>query len=347
MEPTIYFYDGEKTVLYDSAKIKGETDALYAMVKPLAETLQTRSITVDTSNYMYDIERYWSNPLTPIKTSVSHPGLPYIDTIVNHTNFDIYFTLNDIEIVIRANQSEKLDLAIGALTFTTKNIKFIPKYELTDYDTVYNLLTKCLRRTLGMNFTTYWNDCINEFMDTDGYGICSDAPDASKNRVCHNIPPFINEKLNMENDHYLLMTDFNKSNFIIWTNNKFISKSRHILSFAEAESGMKHCTYSLSDEQSSFRLKINSNVITYDTLREKWKIFYDDKLTFLVNQFIEMHKHLHPINEFNQVLFPKYILDEKICDVIGDFRKSAFDTKPILWRNYILMSGMIGINNML
>lgn len=91
MEPTIYFYDGEKTVLYDSAKIKGEIDALYAIVKPLAETLQTRSITVDTSNYMLDIERYWANPLTPIKISASHPGLPYIDTIVNHTNFDIYF----------------------------------------------------------------------------------------------------------------------------------------------------------------------------------------------------------------------------------------------------------------
>lgn len=154
---------------------------------------------------MLYIERYWSNPLTPIKTSVSHPELPYIGTIVNHTNFDIYFTLNDIEIVIYANQSEKLDLAIGALTFTTKNIKFIPKYELMDYDSVLNLLTTSLRQTLGMNSTTYWNNCINEFMDSDGCGICVDAPDASKNRVCHNIPPFINEKLNMENDHDLLI----------------------------------------------------------------------------------------------------------------------------------------------
>lgn len=249
------------------------------------------------------------------------------------------FTLNDIEIVIHANQSEKLDLAIGALTFTTKNIKFIPKYELMDYDIVYNLLTKCLRQTLGMNSTTYWNNCINEFMDSDGCCICVDARDASKNRVCYNIPPFINEKLNIENDHDLLMTDFNKANFLIWVNNKFITKIR--------KSGINGCTYSLSDEQSSFRLKINSDIITYDILCEKWKIFYDNKLTFLVNQFIEMHKHLHSINEFNQVLFPKYILDEKICDVIGDFRKSAFDTKPILWRNYILMSGMIGINNIL
>lgn len=61
----------EKTIIYNNEELKelkGETDVLYALVKPLAETLQTISITVVTSNYLYDIERYWSNPLLSIKT---------------------------------------------------------------------------------------------------------------------------------------------------------------------------------------------------------------------------------------------------------------------------------------
>lgn len=341
MEPTLIYSDGEKTTIYDNNKqqeLKAQIDVLYAIVKPMAETLQTRSIIINPLDHIYNIKQFWSNPISTTKISISCPGLPYIDTIINYTDSDIFLTLNDVEIIIKANQSEKLDLAIGGLAFVSKNIVFTLKCELIDYDSIFNLLTTCLNQlSISSINSNYWEECIDEFIGTMGCGICSDAPEIKENFVSDSIPPFIREKLNIISDNYTIYTDLNKVNFFIRDNKNFITKIKNDC--------VTPITYNLSDEQISNRIKINSNKFTYTELCEKWKIFYNDKKIYIVNQFIEMNMHNHHINKSNQVLFPVYLTGENICDVIGDFRKCAFNSEPMLWRNYILADGCIGINN--
>lgn len=330
----VYYSDGNGARIIDVDKLKHESDILYELNKEELETSQTRSVYVNEYKYSSFIKDYWENPDQTKGILLDHPGLSFIESITNCVDSDIFLKLNDIEIPISAMKTEKFDLDIRFLVFVSKYIKYLPKYEFMDFDDAMNLLNPQLPQKFGIDKYIY------EFVNSNIFGICYDVPE--RNAISKTIPPFFSDELTIENDHSLLEDDLKKTNIDIFRHGGFITKTGYDYRCDKEGCCVLHydLEYSLTDEQIQKRIQINSREISYSDLCTEWKKFCDNKINYLVKEFIANNKSKHQINEDNQILFPVNIIGKKICEVTGDLRKTNFGTK--IWRKYIIMNGMIG-----